>query len=679
MTRTPTVPTLIFLAMLPLVSAAAGEGWSEGLARTFSGRLAEINRELPDLEKQLETLPRVPIDDQGGSGGFATMHPTAEPKSPDDHVMAIRWPEESPVERVVLVPARRYDARGLESQYGLPDDFVVELVDGEGQTIREVGREQGLWANPVRSGHPFVIDVVPPVVASGIRVRAGTLAADSDGGGSFVHAWAEWFAFSQGRNVALGAEVSSSSGAATTAPWQWSKPFLTDGQTPLGLPEALGDHHSNVGWLSEGKPDAAAEVVLDIDLKQPRDFDEILLMPAKRPTSDLPAGFGFPEEFEILSGPTRGALRSGKRFSMANPGHNPVRLAVEGRGARFVRLRVDKLWKPFDSYPAFCAFSEFEVLHQGVNVAAGCPAISPDGMGNVVAPGGRNWGPASLTDGYGPDGKLIPVSDWLGLLDDRLRVETEIHALRQESARLVRNWGRGGVVALAVGGLLALGLLVVLPVRFRLREKSKLIEVRERIAGDLHDEVGSNLGSIQMFADLAEGRSGKSEELRRIQRIAAETVSAVRDIVWLLRPHGGHRIATVEHLRETASIMLERLDWKFTADETASEIELSDEASRHLFLYFREALHNILRHASATEATVKLSANEHRLQLDIRDNGVGIPEAKMSRSSTLRALRQRAESLGAEFRFESGEGKGTRLVLVIPIGGKVSRSQGLKV
>ena len=229
------------------------------------------------------------------------------------------------------------------------------------------------------------------------------------------------------------------------------------------------------------------------------------------------------------------------------------------------------------------------------------------------------------------------------------------------------GWRRSaqlGLAALLVGGAF---LIIALPIRFRLQAKRELTRVRERIAGDLHDEVGSNLGSIQMFADLAEGRAGPSDELKRIQRIAAETVSAVRDIVWLLRPTGDHRIGTVEHLRETSSIMLETLSWKFTADEDAWQTELPEEANRDLFLFFREALHNVIRHAHAREVEIRAERTDGNFRLSIADDGVGIDPERLERPATLRALRQRTEALGADLKIESRTGKGTCLILTVPL------------
>jgi signal transduction histidine kinase len=216
-------------------------------------------------------------------------------------------------------------------------------------------------------------------------------------------------------------------------------------------------------------------------------------------------------------------------------------------------------------------------------------------------------------------------------------------------------------------GLAGAFVIIALPIRYRIHANRELLKVRERIAGDLHDEVGSNLGSIQMFADLAESRSGPSDELKRIQRIAAETVSAVRDIVWLLRPGGDHRIATVEHLRETSSIMLESMDWKFTANDEAWDLELPEESNRDLFLYFREALHNILRHSKAAHVEIHAEKHDAQFRLIIRDDGCGIPPEKLERTATLRALRQRTDALGGELKVDSNPATGTGLELKVPL------------
>ena len=665
---------LIYCAMLLLIArpAAADESWDERLAQMFSGRLKGIEKELSELAPQIANLPSIPIADQGGTGGFASIHSAAVPTRDSRFSAEIRWPASAKVDLVALVPTRRYNAQGLDPQYGLPDSFTVELIGQDGGKVLLVAKERGVEKNPMRRGHPFVYQVSPPVEAAGIRISADLLKPDLESEDAFVHAWAEVFVFEGERNVARGGEVRSLSGSALSAPWHWNNAFLVDGQTPLGLPEKPAGQTRNVGWISEGRQNANEAMSLIVDLGTPEMVDTVRLLPAKKPTSDLPSGFGFPRKLvvSVSDSDEPGKWTVVAERDMPNPGHNPVDIPFTETRARFVKVEATKLWKAFEIYPAFFALSEVEVLSDFKNLAVGKKVSSSGGMMNLIGQGGRSWTLAALSDGCGPDGLLVSVREWLGLLDQRLRLETRRHVLEAEAKNLLSDWRRTRLSGLTILGLIGAILIIVLPIRYRIHAKRELTKVRERIAGDLHDEVGSNLGSIQMFADLAEGRSNPSAELKRIQRIAAETVSAVRDIVWLLRPQGDHRIGTVEHLRETSSIMLEALQWNFSANEKAWEFELPDEATRHLFLYFREALHNISRHAKSSKVDIRVETRADRFQLVIADDGVGIDPERLMRKATLRALRQRVQALDANLQVDTAPGEGTRLTLTIPIDSK---------
>ena len=658
------------LGLLPVSAGTAAEsGWDLRLTETVSWRWKEIQKELAGLIPKLESLPRVPIDDQGGSGGYAGLYSLASPAAGSRFAVEVQWVESAKVDFVALVPARRYDANGLDAQYGLPEAFTVELIDANGAVVRRVGQERDTSGHPVRKGHPFVYQVDPPVTAAGLRISADQLNRDDENEGVFVHAWAEALAFEGDRNVALGAEVRGIGGHPQPAPWQWSPSFLVDGQTPLALPEIPAGEHSNIGWISEGKDRASETTTLSLDLGEIAMIDAVRLLPAKRPTSDLPSGFGFPRKLRISvseSGNPDSWSVAAERIS-GNPGHNPVGVVFAPIRARHIKVEATELWKAFDGYPAFFALSEVEVFSRGENLALGKGVHSQDGMTNLITHGGRIWSAAALSDGFGPEGLLVQTREWINQLDQRTRLETRRHELRTEARGLVDRWRQSTRIGSGILALAGAFLIIALPIRYRLQASRELTKVRERIAGDLHDEVGSNLGSIQMFADLAEGRSGTSDELKRIQRIAAETVSAVRDIVWLLRPTGDHRIGTVEHLRETSSIMLETLKWKFSADEEAWQVELPEELNRHLFLYFREALHNIMRHARANAVEIRAEGSDGEFRLIINDDGVGIESERLQRPATLRALRQRSEALNGELQVSSHSGKGTRLTLIVPL------------
>lgn len=658
----PPLAYQIFALSFALLATLKGQGWDEKFANAFSSRISEIDSEIENLGNDLVGLPVIPLDDRGGTSGCAVLY--TQPTG--DHAITMRWDEPAMIDFVALVPARRYGVSGLESQYGTPNSFRVILINADGEEIADIGSESNIHQHPIRRGHPFVYEIDDPVEASGMMIIAPDLLKYTD---QYVHAWAEVFVFSGNRNVAMSATINTDGGMRPAAGWEWSPDYLIDGQTPLGLPEMPVTDHRNVGWLSEGRANADDSTWLEIDFGEVRSFESIRLMPVQRPTSDLPSGFGFPERLTIRISDERSSALGEiiHEESFANPGYNPVEISIPESKTRYLYLEATKLWKPYESYPAFFALSEVEVFNDGENVALHAAVRSPHGMNNVIASGSRMWNTISLTDGFGPDGKLVSYREWFGAIDKRLQLETrrfELRAERADNIAVYRRLGIGGIAVIAVIGAIA---MIALPLRYRVRSKQDLRKVRERIAGDLHDEVGSNLGSIQMFADLAESRSGESKELKRIQRIAAETVSAVRDIVWLLRPHGGARIGTAEHMRETASIMLEPVEWEFSGNELAWQVELEDEASRDLFLFFREALHNILRHAKASKVVIRVEENHGRFLLKISDDGCGIPDAKKDRPSTLRALRQRAEALKADFAVDSEEGKGTTLELNVPL------------
>jgi len=647
------------------------------LARKFSRSLAEVEQELAKIEADLPSLPQIPASDQGGTGGFSIFQAASASQVGSDSSVTIHFRDPGDVDLVALIPARRYGVSGLNPQFGMPDAFSVCLIDEKGDEVLKIAEVEKTWSNPVRAGHPYLFEISPPVRAAGLKVVASALQLDPEVSDSYVHAWAEAFAFQKEHNLAQNARIESTGGLPPPAPWQWANDYLVDGQTPLGLPEMPGEHHQNVGWMSDAKASKGSEVWFDINFGELRTFDAVRLFPAKRPTSDLPSGFGFPKTFivSVWEGSPADQTRSPifqKRVETANPGHNPFTVPLGPCRGSYLRVEMVELWKAFEKFPAFAALSEVQVLEGDENRAIGAGVETSASIGTVISSGSQYWSPSSLTDGFGPDGRLVSSRSWLQALDRRLDLESRQFQLKLARQEITQLWGRVLWSFVAVLGGAGLIVLIALPIRYRLREKRQMEAVRDRIAGDLHDEVGSNLGSIQMFADLAERRKGASNELKNIQRIAAETVSAVRDIVWLLKPGADHRIATVEHLRETCSIMLESYSWDFTANEEAWSCEMSDEANRHLFLYLREALHNILRHSEADRVKLQVEVHSGNLGLVISDNGRGIDPEKLERPATLRALRKRAEALQAEFRVSSKPSEGTELRLEIPLRGKTA-------
>ena len=96
------------------------------------------------------------------------------------------------------------------------------------------------------------------------------------------------------------------------------------------------------------------------------------------------------------------------------------------------------------------------------------------------------------------------------------------------------------------------------------------------------------------------------------------------------------------------------------------DIPISGEHRRNIFYAVKEALHNILKHAAATEAELQFSVTRNLLSVVIHDNGKGIPEGELNRfGNGLKNMRSRLESISGSFTIENHSG--TKITLVLPV------------
>lgn len=211
-------------------------------------------------------------------------------------------------------------------------------------------------------------------------------------------------------------------------------------------------------------------------------------------------------------------------------------------------------------------------------------------------------------------------------------------------------WFRIGAV-----GAVGLGMLGVH--RWRLARVRSLERLRLRIARDLHDEVGSNLGSIVLLTQVTPQPA--PAELMDIRRVATETIDALRDIVWFINPAYDKLGDLVERMKETARTMLHGLPCEFREGPLPADLELSLLFRQNVLPIFKEILNNAVQHAQATRLDIDVEATGGRFRLRVRDNGVGFSEATVKLGNGLRNLRRRAGELGGTLTIESEAGRGT--------------------
>ncbi|MHB1309127.1 MAG: two-component regulator propeller domain-containing protein [Limisphaerales bacterium] len=208
----------------------------------------------------------------------------------------------------------------------------------------------------------------------------------------------------------------------------------------------------------------------------------------------------------------------------------------------------------------------------------------------------------------------------------------------------------------------------------RLRETAALTAERNRIAADLHDDLGSALTQIAMIAHLAPRQSALTERTRsaleRIADTARGMTSRMSDLVWSTDPRADSLDDLVAYLREHACRLFEdspvTLQIEFPTHVRACR--LSPIVRRNTVLAVKEALTNALKHASATRVNLTLTVADDQLTVEMRDNGRGFdPVARAEAGKGLGNLKRRSSEVDGTFTLESTPGTGTTWKLVTPL------------
>jgi signal transduction histidine kinase len=204
--------------------------------------------------------------------------------------------------------------------------------------------------------------------------------------------------------------------------------------------------------------------------------------------------------------------------------------------------------------------------------------------------------------------------------------------------------------------------------RVRSKHLRKTDLLRLRIARDLHDEIGANLGGIALLLDMASTGSGDQEAFEKIGMIVRQSIATLKDLVWMIDPVHDNTSDLVSRMRESSDMLLASLPHTFDGTGIQNdERTIATTVRRNILPIFKEALHNIRRHAQAKQVHIALTIHQSTLVLTIEDDGIGISESAPDHGHGLRNMRRRAQEMNALLDFEKPSQGGTRLRLTIPM------------
>jgi signal transduction histidine kinase len=212
--------------------------------------------------------------------------------------------------------------------------------------------------------------------------------------------------------------------------------------------------------------------------------------------------------------------------------------------------------------------------------------------------------------------------------------------------------------------------------RQRIEQAQAIEQERTRVAHDLHDELGSGLTTMGLLGALVNNPATPSEVkagyLEQITHSAYSLVTALDEIVWAINPQYDSIASSVNYYAYFAQPFLNAagIDCRLEIADHFDEYPLDPHLRHSVFLAFKEALNNVVRHSGATEATIKIITASDHLIIAIHDNGRGMDpdESQSGRSHDgLVGMHDRLTHLGGTFMIDSQAGQGTTVEFRIPL------------
>lgn len=231
----------------------------------------------------------------------------------------------------------------------------------------------------------------------------------------------------------------------------------------------------------------------------------------------------------------------------------------------------------------------------------------------------------------------------------------------------------------------ALALVIYIAYRYRINELLKRQAIRNKIAQDLHDNVGSTLSSISVYSQVAkiyqqkEKHSDLHSTLEKISTTSTEMISELNDTVWAINPRNDHMSIILQRMESFARPLLkaQNIEFNFRHDEALQHLNLQMEKRKNFYSIFKEAVNNAIKYAACSKLDVQVQQRGNRIVLNIADDGKGFDLSKTSEGykssdafgggNGLKNMQYRAKEMKGTLVMHSEPDKGTRMELSFPI------------
>jgi signal transduction histidine kinase/ligand-binding sensor domain-containing protein len=201
--------------------------------------------------------------------------------------------------------------------------------------------------------------------------------------------------------------------------------------------------------------------------------------------------------------------------------------------------------------------------------------------------------------------------------------------------------------------------------RLRINQLKKEQRIRTKLASDLHDDLGSTMNSVKVYANLAIMEKQAGKYLPLIKQGAQEAITGIRDIIWVLDDSKD----TMEHLFSRISTFASplceanQIRYQLQITDNARSHKLKQEERRNLYMMLKEAVNNSIKYSGGQTIAIEAALQKGKPAIQIKDDGKGFAAETSSEGNGLKNMQRRAKEIKYDFRIESSPGNGATIHL----------------
>ena len=232
-------------------------------------------------------------------------------------------------------------------------------------------------------------------------------------------------------------------------------------------------------------------------------------------------------------------------------------------------------------------------------------------------------------------------------------------------------WAYTGYVLLVIA---AIGAAIYTLLENQRRKIRLIINERNRIARELHDDIGAELSRISVLSQLLLKKTNMDqdilEKLRKISETGKKVLGSIGEIIWTMNPQKDNLDSLAAYIRRFVTEYLETngIDINIEFPDEIPANAISDEYRRNVFLVIKEAISNITKYSKATSVRLSLNIREKLAEFEISDNGTGFSvKEKENWGNGLSNMNQRMKDIGGTFLIRSEINEGTFIKLTFPV------------